>query len=60
MTRMRALSSLLEVAGVALVAFGFGLRWFWVGIVVAGVGLAAIGVLLDLGSRPVEQPRRDG
>lgn len=54
---MRVLSTLLEVVGVALVAFGFGVRWLWVGIVVAGVGLAAIGVLLDLGSRPV---RREG
>lgn len=48
---MRVFSSLLEVSGVALVAFGFGMRWLWVGVVVGGVGLAAIGVLLDLAGR---------
>ena len=53
---MRLFSSFLEVVGVALVAAGFGMRWLWVGVVVAGVGLLAVGVMLD---PPPARARRD-
>jgi hypothetical protein len=56
---VRALSTPFEVAGFALVAFGIGIRWFWAGIVAAGVGLVVVGFLLSLPESPTVVERRD-
>jgi hypothetical protein len=41
------MSSLLEVVGIAAVAVGLGMWTLWVGVVAGGVGMLALGVLLD-------------
>lgn len=50
---MKAVSTLAELVGVVLIAVGLGMFLPWVGVVAGGVGLVALGVLLD----PPEPPR---
>jgi hypothetical protein len=44
--RMEAVTSLLELAGGALLAIGSGLAWLPAGLLVAGVELIALGYML--------------
>lgn len=41
-------TTLLELAGFALVAYGFGLAWLPLGFIVGGALLAFVAYLLDL------------
>ena len=43
-------TTLLEVLGFALIAYGFGLAWFPLGFIVGGSLLALIAYLSDLGA----------
>ena len=44
---MRALSTVLELTGLVLVAGGVFLLAPWLGVTVGGVGLVALGLALD-------------
>ena len=54
MTRVAAARSLwpvlAQVAGVLIIAIGFGLLAAWAGVVAAGVGLVAVGTIAELGA----------
>jgi len=43
--------TVLQVAGLAAIAVGFGMLAPWLGVVVGGIGLVALGVVLEADRR---------